>query len=565
MPGEYNVEVPVGFYTQVMGLGKQPDDVVFTSPKGVYCEEGSLTQETGALDTFWRSAENFKTTATFPWATTPSGGMLWAVSQASPLRRVHVTTNLALYEYVPPYLAAGYASGGFMGDSQVDGAVFAGSQQQFCTRNTNIGNGGWQNGNWNMVFIGSPGAPAPNCGSPVGVVTVDETPLVAEKPFITFDPSAQKYSLEVPAPRERSKGPSFADPSASTVSVDFEHVYVASNDTDTARSINAKLSNGLHVVLAPGIFALDAPLELTHEGQVLLGLGLATLVSADGNAVVTVSTAAMGARVAGLILQAGVHPTEALLVWGVDPPSQRRVGTGQRRPLAAERRGGREGSIAAAPADPAPAFAGGMSDLFVRVGGPDGDVPVQAKLMVDVRSSDVFGDNLWLWRADHTSTGIVANRANPCETGLRVSGDRVRMYGLAVEHTLADQLQWSGEDGEVYFFQCELPYDVDQASFGDAGYVGYRVADGVSGHSSHGAGVYTFMRDNQVTMKSGIVAPAALESSFVSPLAVFLSGQGTLEHVINDKGPGVDPSGGGGHAEWWCPAQTEPVSPLEIF
>ena len=50
-------------------------------------------------------------------------------------------------------------------------------------------------------------------------------------------------------------------------------MYVADNTTDTAATINAKLGLGLHVVLSPGIYTLDAALELTFDNQVL-GPGL---------------------------------------------------------------------------------------------------------------------------------------------------------------------------------------------------------------------------------------------------------------------------------------------------
>ena len=33
-------------------------------------------------------------------------------------------------------------------------------------------------------------------------------------------------------------------------------------------------------------------------------------------------------------------------------------------------------------------------------------------------------------------------------------------YGLAVEHTLGDQVVWKGDGGRTYFYQSELPYDV---------------------------------------------------------------------------------------------------------
>ena len=39
------------------------------------------------------------------------------------------------------------------------------------------------------------------------------------------------------------------------------------------------------------------------------------------------------------------------------------------------------------------------------------------------------------------------------------------MYGLAAEHTLKDIVKWSGERGATFFFQAELPYDVQEYPF----------------------------------------------------------------------------------------------------
>jgi len=162
--------------------------------------------------------------------------------------------------------------------------------------------GKWIEGVWNMVFAGvSPfkgiydtGAPKSHCGQDAKncispYVVIDTVPLIAEKPFISADAKSGKFKLNIPAPRRNSSG---ADVDASgkwtvSPSVDFSAVYVANNRTDTAKSINAKLSTGLHVVMAPGIYNLEASLELTHSGQVLLGLGIATLVPTAGTPVVT--------------------------------------------------------------------------------------------------------------------------------------------------------------------------------------------------------------------------------------------------------------------------------------
>lgn len=71
MPAYYCHQV--GFYTQVMGMGMLPTDVKFTGAKGVFCEEGDYNFAGGALDTFWRSAENFATAATYKWIGTDGG------------------------------------------------------------------------------------------------------------------------------------------------------------------------------------------------------------------------------------------------------------------------------------------------------------------------------------------------------------------------------------------------------------------------------------------------------------------------------------------------------------
>jgi hypothetical protein len=152
-PGTYDVDAPVGYYTQVMGLGESPEDVLFTSPKGVYCQEQDFSIG-GSLSTFWRSAENFKTQANFKWYV--GSGMMWAASQASPVRRVEIDNDLLLFEYEPPIPGAGEASGGYFANVKLNqGAVRPGSQQQWFARDSTVPT--WVGGTWNMVFSGVEG------------------------------------------------------------------------------------------------------------------------------------------------------------------------------------------------------------------------------------------------------------------------------------------------------------------------------------------------------------------------------------------------------------------------
>lgn len=232
-----------------------------------------------------------------------------------------------------------------------------------------------------------------------------------------------KYNLIVPAAKKNSAGVDFNTPPTAAETVSFDNVYVT-KPTDGAKEINAKLNAGLNVVVTPGIYYLTAPLVLSKPNQVLLGLGLATLVSAAGTPVITVADVD-GVRVAGFLMQAGppgpggkVAP--ALLQWGAS------------------------GSYAGSAANP-----GVISDVFARVGGPDGDAanPVAVTTMVQIQSGYVVFDNTWLWRADH-GVGPIDYTHNAVDHGLVVSGDNVHGYGMAVEHTLKDLTVWSGDAGK---------------------------------------------------------------------------------------------------------------------
>lgn len=83
-PGTHYVNVDVGFYTTVHGLGKTPSE---TTLGNLICQNGGFQQDIGALDNFWRGAENVRVT----------GKMIWAASQASPLRRIMVEGDLDLF------------------------------------------------------------------------------------------------------------------------------------------------------------------------------------------------------------------------------------------------------------------------------------------------------------------------------------------------------------------------------------------------------------------------------------------------------------------------------------
>lgn len=524
-PGTYkNVNIHVGYYTQVLGLGESADDVTFTATeRGVHSLAMGEKPDPGSLDDFWRGAENFKNDADV--------GMTWAVSQAAPLRRIHVTRNLTLFD------ENAWASGGFMANVRVDGNLSLGGQQQWMTRNAQLAQVD-TGAAWNLVFVGASGAPEEtrptDNSSKTAITTVPQTPIIAEKPFITID-KAGKYYLQVPPVRENTVGVALDELQEGTTTYGFEKVFVAIAEKHDSKKIQAMLDDGLHVVLAAGVFNLSNSLVLSNPSQVLLGIGMATLVApTDGSPCIKVK--APNVSVAGIML-AAAHLSESatnssLLQWG-DAQED--------------------------------ASDGVMNDVFARVGGPELDRRVGVDTIMTVNSQSVIGDNLWLWRADHAKGPtpwdnqpdpeknpkvylfhLTMLDEYPCKTGLEVYGNDVTMYGLFVEHTTEHLTRWHGGGGRVFFYQSELPYEVNK-SYAENNYSGYMVAPDVQSHQVFGAGVYIFFRDYEVNVQSAIRAPENEAVTFTNVMTRFLNGQGTLQHVINDQGVSVAKGKSNGH------------------
>ena len=153
------------------------------------------------------------------------------------MRRAKILQDITLGE-------GGNSSGGYFANVEVDGTIHAGTQQQYFFRNTSMYN--FEPGNWHFTFLGCEGAPDSQCNAsaPPAYTTIDQTPLIAEKPYITID-SNDKYYLKRPLYKTATQGVDWDDDADV---FDFSQVYVA-NDTNSAADINAKLSEGLHVVL----------------------------------------------------------------------------------------------------------------------------------------------------------------------------------------------------------------------------------------------------------------------------------------------------------------------------
>lgn len=519
-PGTYmDLNVPVGYYTSVYGLGTSPVDTIFDGAKGVFCEQSCMNFESGALGTFWRSAENFYSKSAYKWEV--GTGMSWVVSQAAPLRNVKVDNDLLFFEYLPESCcAAGYASGGWASGVDVSGHTGFGSQQQFMLRSSNF-HGNADVPVWNGVFAACEGAPQTQCGQGSDFETPKESisnensiPLNAEKPYIKSI-SGGKFELVVPAVQsDISAGVPWTEAGfANARVIDFSDVYVA-QVSDTADIIQAKLDEGLHLVLTPGIYSLEKGLQVMQENQVVLGLGYATLTApTNGDPAITVGDVA-GVRIAAILMQAGKWETkDAILQVGIS------------------------GDFVGDVANPTV-----LTDIFVRVGGNENGVgPVQE--MVKIESGYTVMDNNWLWRADHSVDGPVNDSANPVKHGLVVNSDHVFTYGLAVEHTLEDNVIWKGNHGTTLFYQAEIMYDFMEDIWD---YNCYKITNDVTSHYATGLGCYSYFKDSNSKATAGISKPKLDNVKIDKACNIFLNGapdktSGIL-NLINDDGKYVNAS-----------------------
>ncbi len=493
-PGTYNANVNVGFYTQVLGLGLSPDDVNINGSVHVEADwfQGNATQN------FWRSAENL--------SVTPTGGTdRWAVSQAAPYRRMHLRGNLLLDD-------GGWSSGGLLADSKIDGQVRSGSQQQWLTRNTDMG--GWTGSNWNMVFVGATNAPAGTFPNPP-YTRVAQTPQVREKPFLNVN-AAGDYNVFVPAVRNNSSGASWTNGTPAGQNLPLSQFFIAKPGT-SAGAINAALAAGKDLIFGPGVYHLNETIRVTRPNTVVLGLGLATLIPDNGVTAMTVADVD-GVKIAGILIDAGT--TNSNLLMEIGPT----------------------GSSADHSANPT-----SLNDVFFRVGGA---VVGRATTNLVINSDNVIGDHLWIWRGDHgdsTGNGVGWN-LNTSDTGLIVNGDNVTMYGLFVEHYQKYQTIWNGQGGRTYFYQNEMPYDPpNQAAYMNGstqGWAAYKVANSVTSHEVWGFGSYVFFNVNpSVVNARAIETPVHPNVRFHNMVTFSLGGgQGTIRNVVNTTGPTVGPN-----------------------
>lgn len=508
-PGTYSVDARIGFYTSLSGAGLDPRDVDIHGADWVDADWFDMN----ATQNFWRSAENL--------SYTPTGGVgRWAVSQAAPFRRIQVNGDLLLDSG-----RYGWASGGYIADSNVTGYAKAFTQQQWYTRDSTIGT--WAGRVWNVAFSGVDGKFAlgdkptdvstvlpeiPGTWPELPVTALEHTGQIAEKPFLhlTGDDanSADDWEVFVPAVRNGTTGATWKNGPSAGTSLPLSTFFIVKEGT-TATQVNAALAEGKNVLFTPGVYRMDKTIEVSRPNTVVLGLGLATIIPTGGGIGMHVADAD-GIRVAGLLFDAAVTESPALFVVGdknvhVDHSANPIV----------------------------------VSDVFMRVGGA---VAGKVDAAMVVNADDTIVDHVWSWRGDH-GAGIGWDK-NTSDYGFVVNGDDVSAYGLFVEHYQKYNTLWKGNNGRTVFYQNELPYDVpDQAAWQNGtvkGWAAYKVDNSVTKHEAWALGAYSnFTSDteeNEIEVDGGFEVPKKPNVQMNHMLVVSLGGEGIFNAVINGVG-----------------------------
>ena len=448
-PGTYANDVNVGFYTQVLGLGLSPDAVNING--AVHAEadwfQGNATQN------FWRSAENL--------SVTPNGGLdRWAVSQAAPYRRMHVRGNLQLDD-------GGWSSGGWISDTKVDGQVISGSQQQWISRDSQFGS--WNGSNWNMVFAGVQGAPANTFPSPP-YTTVAQVPTVREKPFLYVD-GAGAYQVFVPSLRTNSTGASWTSGTTAGSSLPIDQFYIAKPGA-TAADMNTALAAGKNLLVTPGVYHLNAPLQVTRPDTVVLGLGLATLVPDNGVTAMNVSDVD-GVKIAGLLIDAGTTNSNTLMQVGA------------------------AGSTASHAANPT-----SLHDVFFRVGG--------AGVGKATQSLVVNGANVTMY-------GLFVEHYQKYQVIWNGNGGRTYFFQNEMPYDPPNQASWMNGTTQGY------------AAYKVGASVTSHEAWGLGSYCF-------FSANSSVVAAHAFEVPSNANVRFHDMVTVSLGGVGTISHVINNSG-----------------------------
>jgi hypothetical protein len=425
------ISAPIGDNTVVAGLGESPCDVVIN---------GALFVQNGGLIPSFQALENM--TLNPIEANTPAHTMHWGTSQGAVSRRVNFLGNVEISDLET---GGGPSYGALFDNSNIVGKILGGNTENVSTSPVEpTGSGGQGNNLYNVQdsriggfsaygllyqFSGVEGAPRDDFGpgsdgGPGGDISVlDEIPVVREPPFVYWDSATSSFKVFSPNAQYNQRGFDWTANAHTGTILPLSSFYIANPATDTAATLQAQLNAGKNLLLNPGTYNLSAMLTISRRNHVVLGLGIADLLSAAGVQTLRIADAATNTVLTGLQLD-GTAPADP----STAPEYQVQIGVN----------GGTGSSQNPTTLD----------DVDVASAATTGAVINQDNVIWDESESGTNGaaQTAAAWATDAYSYGVVVN------------GDHVTLQSLYVEGHKKTQITWNGNDGQVEFLEDEPPY-----------------------------------------------------------------------------------------------------------
>ena len=130
------------------------------------------------------------------------------------------------------------------------------------------------------------------------------------KPYLYLDDDGD-YRVFLPALRHDTAGTTWAEGKTEHGTSEALDTFFIAQPGDSAREINFHLAAGRNLLLTPGVYRFDRPLNVVRRDTVVLGLGMPSLTTDCGDAVLRVADVD-GVRLAGFLVDAGARSSAAL-------------------------------------------------------------------------------------------------------------------------------------------------------------------------------------------------------------------------------------------------------------
>lgn len=505
LPGTYNIpnnkELKVGYYSSLIGLGKQSTDVKF---KGKITIDKSLLTNTqnsklGSTDNlFWRSVENITLLDT----------QTWCVSQSCPFRKLTFEEDLDLGKEGSP---------GFISNSTIKNNIKTGvlyhtewggwyqAVQQYCLKNITCNNADTlrsKSGQYNLVYIN------PNIKN-LSKTELDNNKWYSNKKntdgynVIVDDKELNNDNFEKPNLIIDNKNDFMLNLNDNN---NNNYYVINSNNFNKLYDIKSNFKPNSSIVILPGKYLLTDSININLDNITLTGLGWVILYSNTQNVSIVLNN--NNCILTSVLVDASPLDKKQSVLIEINGDNNKIYDICTR------------------------------TQQFNDINGVNYKNGSGVDTMMIINGKNNYLEQLWLWRSDKCPSGgekwPCANHQNLNVNpyGLVVNGDNTKIVALMVEHQSVIPITWNANDGTVYMSQGESAY-TPPSSLQNNGY--YTLGKNVNNHKLIGGGIYNIFGVRFNSVQNG---PAIKILGDKRDLSNFIFRDTIVASWAGDGGPG---------------------------